>query len=116
LADRLHNMRTIEFLSDEKRQRMAKETLDIYAPLAHRLGIARWKWELEDHSFHQLNPTEYGRLAMLVSMKRRDREKWLDETIKFLEGPLKEANVDARVIGRPKHLYSIYVKMVTQGK
>lgn len=116
LADRLHNLRTVEFLPEEKRLRMAKETLDIYAPLAHRLGIARWKWELEDHSFHQLNPTEYGRLAMLVSMKRRDREKWLEETLKFLEAPLNEAKVDARVIGRPKHLYSIYLKMATQGK
>jgi GTP diphosphokinase / guanosine-3',5'-bis(diphosphate) 3'-diphosphatase len=116
LADRLHNLRTIEYLPEEKRTRMAKETLDIYAPLAHRLGIARWKWELEDHSFHQLHPTEYRRLAMLVAMKRRDREKWLEETVQVLQKPLQDAHVEARVIARPKHLYSIFQKMTTQGK
>ncbi len=117
LADRLHNIRTIEFLRDPKRvERICRETLDIYAPLAHRLGIARWKWELEDHAFHHLNPDEYRNIATHVAMKRREREAWLNETIEYLESRLAEAEVNARVIGRPKHLYSIYQKMVQQGK
>jgi GTP diphosphokinase / guanosine-3',5'-bis(diphosphate) 3'-diphosphatase len=116
LADRLHNMRTIEFQSQANIQRISRETLDIYAPLAHRLGIARWKWELEDHAFHYLHPKEYKDMAAMVAMKRREREKWLEDTCAFLEGRLAEAEVDARVIGRPKHLYSIYSKMVEQGK
>ncbi|HOJ33433.1 MAG TPA: bifunctional (p)ppGpp synthetase/guanosine-3',5'-bis(diphosphate) 3'-pyrophosphohydrolase [Candidatus Hydrogenedentes bacterium] len=116
LADRLHNMRTIEYLPRENIIRISRETLDIYAPLAHRLGIARWKWELEDHAFHQLHPAEYKEMAALVAMKRREREAWLEETCRFLEERLAEAEVNARVIGRPKHLYSIYQKMVQQGR
>ncbi|MDX9973883.1 MAG: RelA/SpoT family protein, partial [FCB group bacterium] len=116
LADRLHNMRTIEYLPVEKARRIAQETIDIYAPLAHRLGVARWKWELEDHSFHVLNPTHYKEMASRVSMKRREREAWLEATIKFLEERLREAEVESRVIGRPKHLYSIWQKMQEEGK
>jgi guanosine-3',5'-bis(diphosphate) 3'-pyrophosphohydrolase len=116
LADRLHNMRTIEFLPEYKTENIARETIDIYAPLAHRLGIARWKWELEDHAFHILNPVEYKEMAAKVSMKRREREAWLDATIQFLEERLGEAEVEARVIGRPKHLYSIWQKMQQEGK
>lgn len=117
LADRLHNIRTIEFIKEPKRvERICRETLDIYAPLAHRLGIARWKWELEDHAFHHLNPNEYREIATHVAMKRREREVWLNVTIEDLESRLAEAEVNARVIGRPKHLYSIYQKMVQQGK
>ena len=116
LADRLHNMRTIEYLPEEKIKAISRETLDIYVPLANRLGIARWKWELEDHAFHHLHPREYKEMARLVAMKRREREAWLTDTITFLENRLAEAEVDARVIGRPKHLYSIYQKMVQQGK
>ncbi len=116
LADRLHNMRTIDVLPEDKRKRISRETLDIYAPLAHRLGIARWKWELEDHAFHQLHPGEYKNIAARVAMKRREREIWLADTCRFLEERLSEAEVDARVIGRPKHLYSIYQKMIQQGK
>ncbi len=116
LADRLHNMRTIEHLSKEKRERISRETLDIYAPLAHRLGISRWKWELEDHAFHQLMPLEYREISRYVAMKRREREAQLHETIAILEGELMAAEVAGRVIGRPKHLYSIYNKMVQQGK
>jgi len=97
-------------------QRISRETLDIYAPLAHRLGIARWKWELEDHAFHHLHPREYKEMAALVAMKRREREQWLEKTIQFLEERLNEAEVNARVIGRPKHLFSIYQKMLQQGK
>lgn len=116
LADRLHNMRTIEFLPPERIRRISRETLDIYAPLANRLGIARWKWELEDHAFHHLNPKEYREMAERVAMKRREREAWLNATIEFLEHRLAEAEVSAHVIGRPKHLYSIYQKIVQQGK
>jgi len=116
LADRLHNIATIEFLPPAKRNRIAQETLDIYAPLAHRLGISRWKWELEDHAFHVLMPTEYREIAHMVAMKRRARETELNETIRFLEDRLKDSEVECRVIGRPKHLYSIYKKMAEQGK
>ncbi|MBX7257771.1 MAG: bifunctional (p)ppGpp synthetase/guanosine-3',5'-bis(diphosphate) 3'-pyrophosphohydrolase [Candidatus Hydrogenedentes bacterium] len=117
LADRLHNMRTIEFLKNpDQVRRISQETLDIYAPLAHRLGIAQWKWELEDHAFHQLNPVEYKNIATQVAMKRHERESWLNDTIEYLENRLSEAEVNARVIGRPKHLYSIHRKMVQQGK
>jgi GTP diphosphokinase / guanosine-3',5'-bis(diphosphate) 3'-diphosphatase len=116
LADRLHNMRTIEFLPREKQMRISRETLDIYAPLAHRLGISRWKWELEDHAFRCLMPDEYREMARQVAMQRRERETYLNDTIHFLEDRLTEAEVNARVIGRPKHLYSIYQKMVQQGK
>ncbi len=116
LADRLHNMRTIEHLPDEKIKRISRETLDIYAPLAHRLGISQWKWELEDHAFHQLNPGEYKRMANRVAMKRQEREARLATTIRFLEERLAEAEVSARVIGRPKHLYSIYRKLIKIGK
>jgi len=116
LADRIHNMRTIEFLPPDKVQRISQETLDIYAPLAHRLGIARWKWELEDHAFHRLRPAEYHDIAERVAMKRREREAWLNDIIAFLEERLTEGKIDAQVIGRPKHLYSIYRKMQQQGK
>ncbi len=116
LADRLHNMRTVEFLPPEKSRTMAQETLEIYAPLAHRLGVARWKWELEDHAFHVLDPVEYKQMAAKVAMKRREREAWLNEAIRFLEERLAEAEVSARVIGRPKHLYSIWQKMQQEGK
>jgi len=116
LADRLHNMRTIEFLPPDKQERICIETRDIYAPIANRLGIAQWRWELEDHAFHYLDRDEYKAMASRVAMKRREREEQLTATISFLEERLKEAEVSARVIGRPKHLYSIYQKMVRQGK
>ena len=116
LADRLHNMRTIEFLPEDRIWRICQETLDIYAPLANRLGMAHWKWELEDHAFHHLNPVMYHEMATRVAMKRREREEWLQNTVDFLEQRLAEAEVVARVIGRPKHLYSIYQKIVQQGK
>ncbi|MCL4215573.1 MAG: bifunctional (p)ppGpp synthetase/guanosine-3',5'-bis(diphosphate) 3'-pyrophosphohydrolase [Candidatus Hydrogenedentes bacterium] len=117
LADRLHNMRTIEHIPQAKRrERIARETLDIFAPLAHRLGIARWKWELEDHAFHELYPDDYRDMARLVAVKRREREADLEMVIAYLEERLTEAEVSTRVIGRPKHLYSIYQKMMQQGK
>ena len=116
LADRLHNIRTIEHLPERKIRRICRETLDIYAPLAHRLGIEQWKWELEDHAFHHLYTDEYHRIAKRIAMKRREREQLLTRTCGYLEERLLEAEVEARVIGRPKHLYSIYQKMVQQGK
>jgi len=116
LADRLHNMRTIDYLPPKKVERISQETLDIYAPLAHRLGIARWKWELEDQAFHRLQPIEYKNIASRVSLKRREREAWLESVVKFLGIHLMNAEVNAKVIGRPKHLYSIYRKMMLQGK
>ncbi len=116
LADRLHNMRTIEFLPKPKIHRIAQETLDIYAPIANRLGLSQWQWELEDHAFHYLHPEEYHETARAVAMKRKEREELLEDLLHFLEERLKEAEVDARVIGRPKHLYGIYQKMVRQGK
>jgi GTP pyrophosphokinase len=116
LADRLHNMRTIGFLPSAKIERISRETLEIYAPLANRLGIAQWKWELEDHAFHHLHPQEYKEMAEQVAMKRKEREQLLQETVEFLEERLNAAGAHARVIGRPKHLYGIYQKMQTQGK
>ncbi len=116
LADRLHNMRTIEFLPKHKIQRISQETLDIYAPIANRLGLTSWQWELEDHAFHQLHPVEYKEIAKAVAMRRRERERMLEDLMTFLGERLKEAEVEARVIGRPKHLYGIYQKMERQGK
>lgn len=116
LADRLHNIRTLEFQERHKVERICRETLDIYAPVANRLGLSQWKWELEDHAFHHLHPKEYAETARMVAMKRREREALLEKTMKFLEERLTEAEVEARVIGRPKHLYSIYQKMNAQGK
>lgn len=116
LADRLHNMRTIEFLPPEKRQRISRETLDIHAPLAHRLGVSEWRWELEDHAFRQLKPEVYRDIASQVATKRRVREADLKKTIAFLLDHLEKAEIPAEVIGRAKHLYSIYNKMVQQGK
>lgn len=116
LADRLHNMRTIEYLPPDRIYHISQETLNIYAPLAHRLGIARWKWELEDHAFHRLNPVEYKNMASLVTMKRREREAWLEKIRKYLEERLHDAQIKTTVIGRPKHLYSIHRKMMMQGK
>ncbi|HOZ46946.1 MAG TPA: bifunctional (p)ppGpp synthetase/guanosine-3',5'-bis(diphosphate) 3'-pyrophosphohydrolase [Candidatus Hydrogenedentes bacterium] len=114
LADRLHNMRTIQFLPDNKVQRISRDTLDIYAPLANRLGISQWRWELEDHAFHRLHPVEYKEMAAQVNMKRREREEELRETVAFLEKHLAEAEINASVTGRAKHLYGIYQKMLRQ--
>ncbi len=111
LADRLHNMRTIEYLPEEKRKRIARETLEIYAPLAHRLGIYRIKWELEDLSFKVLNPDMYEMISKHVMKTRRDRERYIDEVKKILLNELEKAGINAFVQGRPKHFYSIYQKM-----
>lgn len=115
LADRLNNMRTIEFLPEDRIRHISRETLDIYAPLANRLGICEWRWELEDHAFHRLNPDEYKEMARRVAMQRREREAELAEISQFIADNLRDAGVIAKVQARPKHLYSIYHKMVKQG-
>jgi len=115
-ADRLHNMRTLNALPVEKRRRIARETIDIYAPLAHRFGIALIRWELEDLAFKYLEPEQYHRLAKKVSQKRDERECLIDQFKKPLEKSITEAGIKAEVSGRPKHLYSIYKKMERREK
>jgi len=116
LADRLHNMRTLDYLSEEKRRRIALETREIYAPLAHRLGVATIKWELEDLCFKFLEPEAYRDLAKKISEKRREREELVERMREPLHAELLEAGIDAEVTGRPKHLWSIYRKMVRRLK
>ncbi|MDW8209046.1 MAG: bifunctional (p)ppGpp synthetase/guanosine-3',5'-bis(diphosphate) 3'-pyrophosphohydrolase [Chloroherpetonaceae bacterium] len=114
LADRLHNMRTLYSLPPGRQLRIAAETLEIYAPLAHRLGIWQWKWQLEDLAFKYVDPEAYARVAALVARNRRERQQEVDEAIAILSAKLKEHGIDAQVMGRPKHLYSIYNKMRQQ--
>ncbi|HEY8363430.1 MAG TPA: bifunctional (p)ppGpp synthetase/guanosine-3',5'-bis(diphosphate) 3'-pyrophosphohydrolase [Tissierellaceae bacterium] len=116
LADRLHNMRTLEYMSDEKRKEKALETLEIYAPLAHRLGISKIKWELEDLSLRFLDPENYYDLVEKVQKRRQEREEYIEEIIKTLKKKLDEYNIKCDISGRPKNFYSIYKKMVQQGK
>ena len=112
LADRLHNMRTLDWLAPEKRRRIAQETRDLYAPLAHRFGMAKVRWELEDLSFKHLEPEAYKTLARLVAAKRGEREALISQMKEPLEKRLAEAGIaDVEVTGRPKHLWSIYKKM-----
>ena len=119
LADRLHNMRTLGVLPRGKRVAIAQETLEIYAPLAHRLGIRSVKWQLEDLAFRYLEPREYHRVARLVASKREQREGFINEAIQAVGEELNKAGVEASVFGRPKHVYSIFRKMgkyASQGK
>ena len=116
LADRLHNMHTLEHLRPDKQRRIASETMDIYAPLADRLGIGTIKWELEDLSFHYLNPKEYYRIVNLMSLKRSEREKYINDTINTLKSSLDSLGIKYDIQGRPKHIYSIYKKMVNKHK
>ena len=116
LADRLHNMRTLGVLSESKQRRIATETLEIYAPLAHRLGVQELKWELEDLSFKTLHPGPYREIASLVEARRGERTALIDEVTTDSRAKLKELGIKAEVEGRPKHLYSIYEKMVIRGK
>ncbi len=111
LADRLHNMRTLSALPPEKQVRIAHETLDIYAPLANRLGIWELKWQLEDLALLHLDPAEYHRLAGLLAEKRKEREEYVERVITILRQRLEQEGLKAEVSGRPKHLYSIYHKM-----
>ncbi len=114
LADRLHNMRTLKYLPPEAQTRIARETLNIYAPIAHRLGIYRWKMELEDLAFKFLLPTEYKCLANRIARKKEERENEIEMIINHLENELKNIGIRARILGRPKHLYSTYLKMQRQ--
>ena len=116
LADRLHNMHTLQHLRPDKQRRIASETMDIYAPLADRLGIGTIKWELEDMSFHYLNPEAYYRIVNLMDVKRSQREKYIADTIKTLRKTLDELGIKYEIYGRPKHIYSIYKKMVNKHK
>ncbi len=116
LADRTHNMRTLCYLKPEKQKEIALETLEIYAPLAHRLGIYKIKWELEDLAFRFLNEQEYYFLADKLSKKRQEREDFINKIIGILKERLNEAGLTADISGRPKHIYSIYNKMKTQDK
>jgi GTP pyrophosphokinase len=114
LADRTHNMRTLGHLTPERQQTIAQETLDIYAPLAHRLGIYWIKSELEDNALRFLHPEVYYQLKRSVAKKKTEREKYIKEVISVLTKKLAEAEIDAEVSGRPKHFYSIYQKMQAQ--
>ena len=111
LSDRLHNMHTLEALPPEKRRSIAQETLEIYAPLAHRLGIYQVKWQLEDLSFRYLDPRQYHQIARLVATRREARESFITDVTTILKKELDKAGVKAEVAGRPKHIYSIYDKM-----
>lgn len=116
LADRLHNMRTLEYMNDAKRKEKALETLEIYAPIAHRLGISKIKWELEDLSLRYLDPANYYDLVERVSKRRQEREAYIEKIIKLLSISLDEQEIKYDVSGRPKNFYSIYKKMVHEGK
>jgi RelA/SpoT family (p)ppGpp synthetase len=115
-ADRLHNMRTLEYLPLEKQQRLARETLDIYAPFAHRFGLAKIKWELEDLSFKFLHRAEYDQIARLLKSRRRERESYIKKFATPIEKRLSSENILYELEGRPKHLFSIYNKMVRRAK
>ncbi|HEY3541381.1 MAG TPA: bifunctional (p)ppGpp synthetase/guanosine-3',5'-bis(diphosphate) 3'-pyrophosphohydrolase [Gaiellaceae bacterium] len=116
LADRLHNMRTIEYLGKQKQIQKAKETLEVYAPLAHRLGIHALKWELEDLAFQTLHPRKYEEIKTMVSERRADREGHVAEAADVLARELAKVDVPAEISGRAKHFYSIYDKMVKKGR
>ncbi len=116
LADRLHNMRTLAALPQEKQQRIAQETLDVYAPLAHRLGISGVKWQLEDLAFATLYPKRYAEIEQMVSARAPEREAYLAKVVDVVTVRLAELRIDARVTGRPKHSWSIYEKMVVKGR
>jgi GTP pyrophosphokinase len=111
LADRLHNMRTLDALPEERQRRIAEETLEIFAPLANRLGIWQIKWELEDLGFRYLDSPKYQEITALLDERRADRERRIAQIIVALEKRLKEEGIEAEIAGRPKHIYSIYDKM-----
>jgi len=116
LADRLHNMRTLRWLPEAKQEKKARETLEIYAPLAHRLGMNTLKWELEDLAFATLYPKRYDEIVRLVADRAPSRDTYLQEVVTSVESTLGEAKIRAAVTGRPKHYYSIYQKMIVRGR
>jgi GTP pyrophosphokinase len=116
LADRLHNMRTLDYLTSDKARKVAQETLDIYAPLAHRLGMAKVKAELEDLSLRTLDPEDYVDLQKRVAKRRLEREVEINQVLAILERKLGEVGIEAQIRGRPKHFYSIWKKMHDQGR
>ena len=116
LADRLHNMRTLGYLRPEKQVRIATETLNIFAPLAHRLGMNTIKWELEDLSFATIEPKVYQEIVEMVAQQAPGRERYLRDLIGQFQGMLAENKIQATVYGRPKHYYSIYQKMMVRGR
>jgi len=115
LADRLHNMRTLKFLASDKQRRIAQETIDIYAPLANRLGIWQIKWELEDLSLRYLEPFDYKQIASSLDERRIDRERYIENIVKVVSNELNNVGIHALVTGRPKHIYSIWRKMKKKG-
>lgn len=111
LADRMHNMRTLKFMAPYKQQEISRETMEIFAPLAHRLGISNFKWELEDLAFRFLEPDKYYKLVEQVKQKRKEREEIITEAIQLMKERLDNVGITAEIQGRPKHFYSIYKKM-----
>jgi GTP pyrophosphokinase len=116
LCDRLHNMHTLSYLGKQKQIQKAKETLEVYAPLAHRLGIHNLKWQLEDLSFASLHPRKYQEIQHWVAQRRADREAYVEEATEYLRDSLENAGIEAEIKGRVKHFYSIYMKMSRGGK
>jgi GTP pyrophosphokinase len=116
LADRLHNMRTIAAMPKQKQIEKSRETLDIYAPIAHRLGIHAIKWELEDLAFQALHPRKYNEIKSLVAQQREERERYVNQAGDYLRKELAEVGIDAEISGRAKHFYSIYSKMTKKGR
>src|SRR5881398_146232 len=116
LADRLHNMRTIEYLGKQKQVQKSRETLEVYAPLAHRLGINKLKWELEDLAFTTLHPRKYEEIKSMVSERRTDRDEHVREAAMVLKAELEKVDIPAEISGRAKHFYSIYDKMAKKGR
>src|SRR5437762_2487361 len=116
LADRLHNMRTLDPLPEVKRRKISRETLDIYAPLAHRLGIGQIKWELEDLAFRNIEPDAYDDVAKRIARKRHEREALVSDLREILASELEKVGIQADITGRPKHIYSVWQKMTRDHK